>query len=153
MLFKALGLHWIAWNPWFWKRRRRCGSCSSTDNPISPELLLLLLLLPRLNWGGRMRIAATRFAWPPEDLDSSAIPASSGAVQERRSGGESETRRDDIGYWKDVVDEKIEERVAGIRGSGDLVALGFGLNHMATSQPRFGVDRSRSSQLSLPPIA
>ena len=35
----------------------------------------------------------------------------------------------------------------------DLVALGFGLNHMATSQPRFGVDRSRSSQLSLPPIA
>jgi hypothetical protein len=31
-----------------------------------------------------MRIAATRFAWPPEDVDISAIPASSGAVEERR---------------------------------------------------------------------
>jgi hypothetical protein len=68
-----------------------------------------------------MRIAATRFAWPPEDVDISA----SGGAEER-------ARRDGIGQWQDVVEEKIEERVAGIRGSGDL-HLGFGLNHTATS--------------------
>jgi len=58
-----------------------------------------------------MRIAATRFAWPPADVDISAIPASSGAVEERRSGGaEDRARRDDIGYWKDVVDGKKQRK-------------------------------------------
>jgi len=151
MLFKALGLHWIAWNPWFWKRRRRCGSCSSTDNPISPELLLLL---PRLNWGVACVLQQHGLLGLLQMLISRPyLPA----VEQWRSGGAEErrTERDemtlDIGrmWWME------KNRGKGCRNSGkwDLVALGFGLNHMATSQPRFGVDRSRSSQLSLPPIA
>jgi hypothetical protein len=118
MLFKALGLHWIAWNPWSWKRRRRCGSCSSTDNPISPEQLLLLL--PRLNWGVVCVLQQHGLPGLRKMLISRPyLPA----VEQWRSGGESETRW----HWT----------VAGCggrknRGSGDL-HLGFGLNHTATS--------------------
>jgi hypothetical protein len=105
MLFKALGLHWIAWNPWFWKRRRRCGSCSSTDNPISPKLLLLL---PRLNWGVACVLQQHGLLGLLQMLISRPyLPA----VEQWRSGGaEDRARRDDIGYWKDVVDGKKQRK-------------------------------------------